>query len=110
MKHILFILIVCLAAFFVTFFLPSCESTGGPGGLYVDPIGGLCYRSADGKYSVCHNPATQGYTLKATVPGGIVKDLSYHSATDTWRTTLPDGTTAIYDADGLRFEPPLPVQ
>lgn len=105
MKTLMHLLLLFIAAL-----LTACDTTSSPGGsLTIDPIAGICARSADGKYAACYNPLTKGYTLKATVPGGLVKELAYDSATKTWRGTLPDGSTAVYGQHGLTFEPALPT-
>lgn len=93
---------LALLALAAAMLIPSCESTPT---ISLDPIAGICAVSKDGNYSVCWNPVTKGYTLKARVPGGIVRDLELDSATNTWRTTLPDGTAVIYGKAGLTFEP-----
>jgi len=102
MKYLLAAIILCL---------PSCENFDG-GGITLDPFAGICYRSADGKYAVCANPLTKpvSYSIRATVPGGVVQQMSYDSVTQSWRATMPDGSTAVYDKNGLRFEPALPTK
>ncbi len=86
--------------------LTSCASKSGS--ISLDPISGICAVSADGKYRACYNPLTKGYTLTTAVPGGIVTDLTYDSASKTWRGKLPDGSTAVYGSHGITIEPPLP--
>lgn len=103
-------IIAAAAVFAGALTLAGCETTTGGGiGFTLDLQRGLCVVSKDGKYTACWNPLTKGVTLKARVPGGIVRDLAYDSATRTYRADLPDGTTAIYGKDGLTFEAPLPA-
>jgi hypothetical protein len=84
--------------------LSSCAGTG----LTFDPAAGICATSADGRYAVCYNPASNGYTLKA--PGLAVRALTWDKTTRTWRADLPDGTSIIYTPGRpVTIEPPLPV-
>ena len=100
-----------LRLFPVIFAVLTLSSCTGPGGIAVtlDPIGGVCAATADGKYQACYNPLTKGFTVKSALPGkSPLADLKYNSATKQWRGTLPDGSTAVYDAAGLHVEPALP--
>lgn len=73
----------------------------------LEPGAGICVTSPDGKYAVCVNPLTKpiSYTLRAGAKGYAME---WHSQTDTWRATLPDGSAAIYNGERLSFEAPLP--
>lgn len=101
--------LMMLIATILTVSLSACATDAGRPTVTIDPQYGVCVVSADGAYAACYNPATKGYTLKATVPGGVVKNLVYDSATKSYRGALPDGSTAVYKDGKLTFEPALPL-
>lgn len=88
--------------------LVSCGTSGV--NVSLDPIAGVCAQSADGRYQACYNPLTKAVTVKSAIPGdkSPITALAYDSRTKQWRGTLPDGSTAVYDANGLHVEPALP--
>jgi hypothetical protein len=68
---------------------------------------GVCAVSADGKYSVCHEPISKQWSVKSTADG-VTHALHYDPGTKTWRADLPAGGTVVFDDGDVRVEPPLP--
>lgn len=89
-------------------FVPACQFKNGSA-LSLDPMNGVCWKSPDGKQTICVNPITRTATFRSVVMGYPVQ-LRYDQRSGEYRGTMPDGTVIVYGDDKVRFEPGLPVE